>query len=358
MERSWRCLDCTVCEGCGQRNDDAKLILCDDCDISYHIYCMDPPLEYVPRGNWKCKWCAICQTCGSKYAGVNSNWVNSYSQCGPCASQEMCPVCSESYLENDLIIQCYYCSRWLHANCDSIKSKFEAEQCAIHNYVCILCRPRDTLPPHRLIANQNLAINPNTDDLQQKFINSSSYDTQLLIDGVSLTEHGGKEIRSILTEAHQPNSIRKKRKKSLLEKNNILSSNETVAASTITSLASDCLSDLFENNKHDNYKDGMVWSTKINGSTPPDGFIFQTNDNGVTVLRKKRQRNLQRLGIGGFSVRLRATSNTSTKGDNADIPLNLVESVTNEDFQRINSGNYFYFDSFKETILINFNLNF
>lgn len=56
LQKGWRCLDCTVCEGCGQRNDESRLILCDECDISYHIYCTDPKLDYVPRGTWKCKW--------------------------------------------------------------------------------------------------------------------------------------------------------------------------------------------------------------------------------------------------------------------------------------------------------------
>lgn len=56
LQKGWRCLDCTVCEGCGQRNDEARLILCDECDVSFHIYCMDPPLDSVPHGTWKCKW--------------------------------------------------------------------------------------------------------------------------------------------------------------------------------------------------------------------------------------------------------------------------------------------------------------
>lgn len=43
--KGWRCLDCTVCEGCGQRNDESRLILCDECDVSFHIYCIEPPLE-------------------------------------------------------------------------------------------------------------------------------------------------------------------------------------------------------------------------------------------------------------------------------------------------------------------------
>lgn len=106
LQKGWRCLDCTVCEGCGQRNDEARLILCDDCDISYHIYCMDPPLDYVPHGNWKCKWCAMCQSCGSTDPGFNCNWMNSFSECGPCASHTACASCLDPYNEGDLIIQC------------------------------------------------------------------------------------------------------------------------------------------------------------------------------------------------------------------------------------------------------------
>ncbi|XP_026688174.1 PHD finger protein 14-like, partial [Diaphorina citri] len=65
LSKGWRCLDCTVCEGCAQRHDEGRLILCDECDISYHIYCTDPPLDHIPRGTWKCKWCAQCLTCGA-----------------------------------------------------------------------------------------------------------------------------------------------------------------------------------------------------------------------------------------------------------------------------------------------------
>ncbi len=56
LNKGWRCLDCTVCEGCGKPHDEGRLILCDECDISYHIYCLDPPLDHVPKGTWKCKW--------------------------------------------------------------------------------------------------------------------------------------------------------------------------------------------------------------------------------------------------------------------------------------------------------------
>lgn len=45
-----------MCEACGDACDPARLLLCDDCDISYHTYCLDPPLLMVPKGSWKCKW--------------------------------------------------------------------------------------------------------------------------------------------------------------------------------------------------------------------------------------------------------------------------------------------------------------
>lgn len=56
LTKGWRCLDCTVCEGCGKPTDEPNLLLCDECDISFHTYCLDPPLKHVPKGNWKCKW--------------------------------------------------------------------------------------------------------------------------------------------------------------------------------------------------------------------------------------------------------------------------------------------------------------
>jgi histone demethylase JARID1 len=29
-------------------------MLCDKCDRSYHLYCLDPPLETAPEGEWAC----------------------------------------------------------------------------------------------------------------------------------------------------------------------------------------------------------------------------------------------------------------------------------------------------------------
>ena len=111
LTKGWRCLDCTVCEGCGQPHDEGRLLLCDECDISYHTYCLNPPLDDIPQGTWKCNWCVVCLKCSSTSPGPASLWQKNYTECGPCASQTVCPVCALEYGESDLMIQCIKCDR-------------------------------------------------------------------------------------------------------------------------------------------------------------------------------------------------------------------------------------------------------
>lgn len=111
LNKGWRCLECTVCEGCGKPTEEDRLLLCDDCDISYHTFCLDPPLEVVPSGNWKCKCCVECMRCGTVDPGVNCQWQENYTMCGPCASINKCFVCGVDYKRDDLQIKCFKCSR-------------------------------------------------------------------------------------------------------------------------------------------------------------------------------------------------------------------------------------------------------
>ena len=66
-------------------------------------------------GTWKCKWCVFCVDCGTVSPGHNCDWQNHYSQCGPCAAMTVCPLCKRQYREEDLIILCMLCDRWVHA---------------------------------------------------------------------------------------------------------------------------------------------------------------------------------------------------------------------------------------------------
>lgn len=85
----WRCLDCTVCEGCGSRGDETLLLLCDDCDTTWHTYCARPPLGEVPRGPWRCERCRRCLVCGTRdtlawcdnYTGEYVRHCDTYDVC-------------------------------------------------------------------------------------------------------------------------------------------------------------------------------------------------------------------------------------------------------------------------------------
>jgi hypothetical protein len=45
------------CQVCGDHRHWAVMLLCDNCDNGWHIYCLNPPLEEVPEGDWLCPDC-------------------------------------------------------------------------------------------------------------------------------------------------------------------------------------------------------------------------------------------------------------------------------------------------------------
>jgi hypothetical protein len=53
----WQCIECKTCSTCNQADHEDQLLFCDDCDRSYHTYCLSPRLDHPPEGNWTCKPC-------------------------------------------------------------------------------------------------------------------------------------------------------------------------------------------------------------------------------------------------------------------------------------------------------------
>lgn len=48
----------TYCEVCHECDREERLLLCDGCDLGYHLECLDPPLVQVPVEEWFCPVCA------------------------------------------------------------------------------------------------------------------------------------------------------------------------------------------------------------------------------------------------------------------------------------------------------------
>ncbi len=42
------------CQECGESTDEATLLLCDGCDLGYHLACLRPRLTAVPDDDWYC----------------------------------------------------------------------------------------------------------------------------------------------------------------------------------------------------------------------------------------------------------------------------------------------------------------
>lgn len=47
----------SCCEKCGSGDNADKLLLCDNCDMGFHLFCLNPLLPSVPQGSWFCPSC-------------------------------------------------------------------------------------------------------------------------------------------------------------------------------------------------------------------------------------------------------------------------------------------------------------
>ncbi|XP_054632527.1 histone-lysine N-methyltransferase 2D isoform X2 [Dunckerocampus dactyliophorus] len=184
LRKGWRCLECIVCEVCGKASDPSRLLLCDDCDVSYHTYCLDPPLHTVPKGGWKCKWCVCCVQCGSNSPGFHCEWQNNYTHCGPCASLVACPVCRENFMEEELLLQCQHCDRWVHAVCESLYTEDEVEQASDEGFACTSCSPYVPKP----VVESAIMASIKIKEPEPQFYR---------LEGVWLTESGMSLLRTI-----------------------------------------------------------------------------------------------------------------------------------------------------------------
>ncbi|KDN53130.1 hypothetical protein K437DRAFT_242549 [Tilletiaria anomala UBC 951] len=48
-----------VCEICMSGEDGVSMLLCDECNRGYHMYCLNPPIATVPKSEWYCPPCLV-----------------------------------------------------------------------------------------------------------------------------------------------------------------------------------------------------------------------------------------------------------------------------------------------------------
>jgi PHD and RING finger domain-containing protein 1 len=57
-EEQLESLPCSICDQNIEEEED-KLLLCDRCNRGFHIFCLDPPLNHIPKEDWYCPECTI-----------------------------------------------------------------------------------------------------------------------------------------------------------------------------------------------------------------------------------------------------------------------------------------------------------
>ncbi|KAL7387287.1 hypothetical protein ABVT39_021398 [Epinephelus coioides] len=292
LSKGWRCLECTVCEACGQATDPGRLLLCDDCDISYHTYCLDPPLQNVPKDSWKCKWCVSCTQCGATTPGLRCEWQNNYTQCAPCASLATCPICLVDYSEGTVIVQCRQCDRWFHASCQGLHSDEDVEKAADSSFDCTMCRAfkttkvvtkaRDSIEP---VVMTQIVTKAKDMDLSRTY-------TQ---DGVCLTESGLCQLQSLSATASRRRKPKPKLKLKIINQNSV-----AVLQAPVDHLAELSRDEDMEDNREAELLDCEAKSDSSLEREPAE------DDSKGADGGKKRKRKPYRPGIGGFMVRQRS----------------------------------------------------
>ncbi|XP_038546315.1 LOW QUALITY PROTEIN: histone-lysine N-methyltransferase 2C isoform X1 [Canis lupus familiaris] len=322
LSKGWRCLECTVCEACGKASDPGRLLLCDDCDISYHTYCLAPPLQTVPKGGWKCKWCVWCRHCGATSAGLRCEWQNNYTQCAPCASLSSCPVCCRNYREDDLILQCRQCDRWMHAVCQNLNTEEEVENVADIGFDCSMCRPYmpTSNVPSSDCCESSLVAQIVT---KVKELDPPKTYTQ---DGVCLTESGMTQLQSLTVTVPRRKRSKPKLKLKIINQNSV----------AVLQTPPDIQSEHSRDGEMDDSREGELLDCDGKSESSPEREAVDDETKGVegTDGVKKRKRKPYRPGIGGFMVRQRSrTGQGKTKRSviRKDSSGSISEQLPNRD---------------------------
>ena len=82
------------CSECGSGGDGANMLLCDNCDAGWHLYCLPSPLARVPDGDWTCP---ACDSSDSGASDDDSPDVDDDRSCEECGTKD-------SEVQNEMLL--------------------------------------------------------------------------------------------------------------------------------------------------------------------------------------------------------------------------------------------------------------
>jgi hypothetical protein len=120
VETPW---DEIKCGKCGSTEDEDRMVLCDNCDAGYHLYCCEPKLSKIPEGDWICLDCRKSQKKQKRVAlsvssvcpVVQERKSSEPKASDPFADME-CHVCGSAKNEERMIL-CDVCDAGYHLDC-------------------------------------------------------------------------------------------------------------------------------------------------------------------------------------------------------------------------------------------------
>ncbi|VDO44616.1 unnamed protein product [Onchocerca flexuosa] len=82
------------CQICRTSENESQLLLCDACDMGYHMYCFRPRIAAIPDGEWYCPLC-VQRACRKVLCLLCAKWNRPNSQ--PLEPIIMCSKCYNGY---------------------------------------------------------------------------------------------------------------------------------------------------------------------------------------------------------------------------------------------------------------------
>ncbi|TVY52644.1 Lid2 complex component lid2, partial [Lachnellula cervina] len=81
------------CENCGKNDDRGNILICESCDLGYHMCCLDPQVTHKPDYDWHCPRCLV----GDGQFGFEEGGIYSLKQ-----FQEKAADFKEGYFQNKM----------------------------------------------------------------------------------------------------------------------------------------------------------------------------------------------------------------------------------------------------------------